>query len=141
MPFFYEVLSFILRSMKSYWLALFLFPLAGLAQQDSEEIVFLRVEDPPKFVGGQEALSHFIKQHLTYPEEARKEQIAGKVQVQFIVEKDGTITHLEVSWSLGKGCDEEALRIMKLMPKWKPGRQSGRSVRVKFTMPIVFALE
>lgn len=127
--------------MKWYWLVLFLFPLTSLAQQVIEENVFLRVEDPPKFVGGQEALSHFIKQHLTYPEEARKVQVSGKVELQFIVEKDGTITHVEVSWSLGKGCDEEALRVMKLMPKWKPGKQSGRAVRVRFTMPIVFALE
>lgn len=127
--------------MKWYWLALFLFPLTSLAQQVIEETVFLRVEDPPKFVGGQEALSHFIKQHLTYPEEARKVQVSGKVEVQFIVEKDGTMTHVEVSWSLGKGCNEEALRVMKLMPKWKPGKQSGRAVRVRFTMPIVFALE
>lgn len=113
----------------------------GLAQQISEEIMFLRVEDPPKFIGEQEALLHFIKQHLQYPGEARKAQIAGKVEVQFIVEKDGTITNIEVVWALGKGCDEEALRVMKLMPKWKPGKQSGRAVRVRFTMPIVFALE
>jgi len=127
--------------MKFYWLALFLLPLGGLAQQMIEETVFLRVEDPPKFIGGKEVLFHFIKQHLKYPEEARKAQVSGKVELQFIIEKDGTVSNAEVIWALGRGCDEEALRVMKLMPKWKPGRQSGRAVRVKFTMPIMFALE
>ena len=127
--------------MNWYWLVLFLFPFVSIAQQDIQEMVFLRVEDPPKFVGGEDSLRNFIKRHLKYPEEARKEQISGKVELQFIVEKDGTITNEEVIWALGKGCDEEALRVMKLMPKWKPGKQSGRAVRVKFIMPIVFALE
>jgi protein TonB len=127
--------------MNWYWLVLFLFPFVSIAQQDIQEMVFLRVEDPPKFVGGEDSLRNFIKRHLKYPEEARKEQISGKVELQFIVEKDGTITNAEVIWALIHGCDEEALRVMKLMPKWKPGKQSGRAVRVKFIMPIVFALE
>jgi protein TonB len=127
--------------MKWHWLALFLLSFTSLAQQISHEIVFLRVEDPPQFIGGQDSLLNFLKQNLQYPEEARKAQVVGKVELQFIVEKDGTVSNVEVVWALGKGCDEEALRVMKLMPKWKPGKQSGRAVRVKFNMPIVFALE
>lgn len=127
--------------MKTLRFLLILLPSIGWAQQASEEPIFQMVEQNPSFVGGHDALIQFIKQHLQYPELAKKEAIKGKVLVSFVVEKDGAITNAKVSWALGFGCDEEALRVMQLMPKWKPGKQSGKAVRVKYNLPIQFSLE
>jgi protein TonB len=123
------------------WYLLMLLPLAGWAQQTEKEIVFTVVEEPPQFMGGQDSLNRFIKYHLKYPAAARKTQIKGVVHLKFIVEADGHITNTEIIRGLGFGCDEEALRVVNKFPKWKPGRQSGKNLRVQYFLPIRFAVE
>jgi protein TonB len=103
--------------------------------------IFERVEVQPEFVGGMEAFRSFLVKNLRYPNAAQSSNVQGKVYLNFTVETDGSLSNITVLRGIGFGCDEEALRVMKLMPKWKPGKQSGRAVRVKFNMPIVFALE
>lgn len=103
--------------------------------------VFERVEIEPEFVGGIDAFRTFLVKNLRYPNAAQRSNVQGKIYLHFIVEPDGMLSNIEVLRGIGFGCDEEAVRVMKLMPKWKPGKQSGRAVRVKFNMPIVFALE
>ena len=95
----------------------------------------------PEFVGGMDAFRTFLIKNLRYPNAAQSSNVQGKVYLNFTVETDGSLSNITVLRGIGFGCDEEALRVMKLMPKWKPGKQSGRAVRVKFNMPIVFALE
>ena len=106
-----------------------------------EPEVFERVEIQPEFAGGMEAFRNFLIKNLKYPNAAQKSNIQGKVYLNFTVEADGSLSNITVLRGIGFGCDEEALRVMKLMPKWKPGKQSGRAVRVKFNMPIMFTLE
>jgi len=102
--------------------------------------VFVVVEDPPQFPGGDEARMKYMQQSIKYPEEARKKGVQGTVYVTYIVEPDGTITNAKVLRGIGGGCDEEALRVIREMPQWVPGKQRGESVRVQFNMPIKFAL-
>ncbi|RDB03715.1 energy transducer TonB [Runella aurantiaca] len=103
--------------------------------------IFEKVEIDPQFAGGNEGLRTFLMKNLHYPSPAQRSNIQGRVYLTFTVEPDGSLSNINVIRGIGFGCDEEAIRVMKLMPKWKPGKQSGRAVRVKFTMPIVFALE
>ena len=105
-----------------------------------EEKIFTFVEEYPEFPGGDKALREFILNNLNYPEIARKTGITGTVYVQFVVEKDGSISDVKVVRGIGGGCDEEAVRVVKSMPRWKPGKQRGQPVRVYFTLPIEFKL-
>lgn len=89
----------------------------------------------------EEKLSDFISKNLIYPTEAKSKKCEGTVYVKFIVEKDGTITNAEILRSIGHGCDEEALRLIKTMPKWSPGKQRGTPVRVSSMQPIKFSLK
>lgn len=108
-----------------------------IAQQ--EEMVFSVVETPPVFIGGNDALKRFIIKHMIWPKEALENKILGTVSANFIVEKDGTITQPAIdSPRLCNGCDEEVLRLLSIMPKWKPGEQSRRKVRVRYQIPISF---
>ena len=102
---------------------------------------FLFVEQQPEFPGGMEALAKFLQKSLQYPGQAARSNISGRVFVSFIVGTDGTLTDVQVPRGIGFGCDEEAIRVVKAMPRWKPGKQSGRAVRVRYNLPIVFALE
>jgi protein TonB len=104
------------------------------------EDVFTVVEQMPEFPGGQDAFNKFLNENLIYPKKAKKNGIEGKVWVSFIVDKDGTIRNVELIKGIGFGCDEEVVRVVKLMPKWKPGTQSGKPVIVKFRFPINFTL-
>ncbi|MET3125025.1 protein TonB [Arcicella rosea] len=106
-----------------------------------EEKTFLSVETMPEFAGGNAALAKFLQKNLRYPRNASEVGIGGKVYVQFVVGKDGNISSIDILKGLGFGCDEEAQRVIKLMPRWNPGKQSGRNVSVKFTLPIVFQLD
>lgn len=105
------------------------------------EMPFTTVEMMPEFVGGTGELYKWLGNNLRYPSAAINASVEGRVFVKFIVEKDGTISKLEVLKGIGFGCDEEALRTLQKMPKWNPGKQNGRAVRVYFTMPIVFKLQ
>ncbi len=102
---------------------------------------FLTVEMKPSFVGGDKEMYKFLSQNLKYPSAAQRANIQGKVFLKFIVEKDGSITGVETMKGIGFGCDEEAARVVKLMPKWIAGKQNGRNVRVFFTIPVFFKLD
>ena len=102
--------------------------------------VHITVEQNPEFAGGMNALLKFLQKNLRYPTPAVNANVMGKVYMQFVVGQDGNISKVDVLKGIGFGCDEEAQRVVKLMPKWSPGRQSGRAVAVKFTLPISFQL-
>jgi protein TonB len=95
----------------------------------------------PEFPGGKEALFAYIGKNLKYPEQAVEEGIEGVVYVTFVVEVDGSIAGVKVLRGIGGGCDEEALRVVRGMPNWKPGMQAGKPVRVKYNLPIRFKLQ
>lgn len=103
-------------------------------------IVFTAVERSPEFKGGIEAFYQFLQQNLRYPAEMRKNNIQGKVFITFIVEEDGSLSNFRVLRDVGYGSAEETERVFRLSPKWNPGLQNGRSVRVQFTMPVSFTL-
>lgn len=103
--------------------------------------IFTAVEQQPEFPGGPRAFGSFIQKNLKYPLAAERANVGGKVYVQFIVNTDGTIEDVKVLKSVGFGCDEEAIRIIKSVPRWAPGKQSGRPVRSRFTQPITFVLD
>ena len=94
----------------------------------------------PEFLGGDEKLFEYLANNITYPKEAKEKGIQGKVYVQFIVEKDGSISDVKVIKGIGDGCDKEALRAINEMPRWKPGTQKGKPVRVRYNLPINYVL-
>jgi protein TonB len=102
--------------------------------------IFTAVEMEPSFPGGIEMFYKFLQYNIRYPAKAFEDKMQGKVFVSFTVEKDGSLNNIKVVRALGGGCDEEAVRVMELSPKWKPGVQNGRPVRVQYTMPISFSL-
>ena len=110
----------------------------ALAQQE-KALNFLSVETPPSYPGGMANFYKLIINHLNYPAAAKKNNIEGMVLVSFTIEKDGTLDEIEVQRSLGYCTDEEAVRVLKLSEKWKPGIQKGQAVRVKYNLPIKFA--
>ena len=94
----------------------------------------------PRFPGGDESRLYYIRKNTKYPEAALKGIVQGVVMVVFIVETDGTLSHIEISKGIGGGCDEEALRVIRSMPRWEPAKRAGRPVRVMLRVPIVFRL-
>lgn len=106
-----------------------------------EEKPLTSVEEMPQFPGGEDELIRFISDNLRYPAVAAEMGIEGRVIIRFVVSKDGTVGSVEVIRSLDPSCDKEAARVVKMMPKWIPGRQNGRSVPVYYTIPIVFRLQ
>jgi len=110
-------------------------------EKEVEEVeIFTVVEESPGFPGGDEARIKFLQNNIKYPQMARESNIQGTVYVTFVVEKDGRVTDVRVLRGIGGGCDEEAIRVIKAMPKWNPGKQRGKPVRVQFNMPIKFSL-
>lgn len=107
----------------------------------AEEQVFQVVEQQPEFPGGAGALMSYLGKNIKYPAAASRANVSGKVFLTFVVNTDGSIQNVDVLKGLGFGCDEEARRVIQGMPKWKPGKQSGRSVRVKYNLPVSFVLE
>ena len=105
-----------------------------------EDMAFMVVEEMPEFEGGTEALLMFLRDNITYPERCKEEEIQGRVIVTFVVNKDGSIVEPEVVKSVDPDLDAEALRIVSMMPAWKPGKQAGKEVRVKYTIPVNFRL-
>jgi protein TonB len=103
--------------------------------------IFTVVEEQPGYPGGEEARIGFLQQNIKYPEEAKELGIQGRVFVTFVVEVDGSISDVRVLRGIGGGCDEEAIRVVKAMPKWVPGKQRGVPVRVQFNLPIKFTLQ
>lgn len=106
-----------------------------------EAEIFTVVESMPKFPGGPGAMMKYLGQNIEYPQMARESGINGRVFVTFVVETDGRVTDIKVLRGIGGGCDEEAIRVVKNMPKWNPGKQRGKPVRVQFNLPIKFTLQ
>lgn len=117
-------------------------PVEAPEEEEEEEVIFVVVESMPEFPGGQQALFKYINENVKYPVIAQENGIQGRVICQFVVNKDGSIVDIEVVRSGGDpSLDKEAVRVVKSMPKWKPGKQRGKPVRVKFTVPINFKLQ
>jgi len=112
-----------------------------LVGESKEEKIFTIVEIKPSYPGGFEALSKYLSKNLRYPASAQKVNAQGRVYLTFVVNSLGEISKVEVLKGIGFGCDEEATRVVQGMPKWTPGKQGGRNVSVKFTLPISFALQ
>ncbi|MBW6497139.1 MAG: TonB family protein [Bacteroidales bacterium] len=103
--------------------------------------IFIAVEKMPEFPGGGRALIEYLSKNVKYPRLAQEAGIRGTVYVGFVVEPDGSISNLKVLRGIGGGCDEEAIRVFSTMPRWQPGMQSGRAVRVSFSASITFRLQ
>ncbi|MFT4738548.1 MAG: protein TonB [Cyclobacteriaceae bacterium] len=108
-------------------------------EEDIEE-VFTIVENQPEFPGGMPAFYKFVGGNMTYPAQARRMGIEGRVFVQFVVDRDGSVTEVKAVKGIGAGCDQEAERVLRMSPKFKPGKQRGRSVKVRMVLPIIFKL-
>ena len=117
-------------------------PVEAPEEEEEEEVVFVVVEKMPEFPGGQQALFKYLSENVKYPVIAQENGIQGRVICQFVVNKDGSIVEVEVVRSGGdSSLDKEAVRVIKSMPKWKPGQQRGKPVRVKYTVPVNFKLQ
>ena len=112
-------------------------PEASSAEEDILEVA----EVMPEFPGGYKALLEFISKNVRYPEEAMKNAWQGRVVLQFVIEKDGAVSNIKVLRSVNETLDNEAMRVIREMPKWTPGKDKGKEVRCKYTIPIVFALK
>ena len=110
-----------------------------LPEEHADEIFHI-VEEQPQPNGGMKAFYDYVGQNLKYPTRASRMGIEGRVFVEFIVEKDGSLTDIKVARGIGGGCDEEAVRVIESSPKWNPGKQRGRPVRVRMVIPIYFQL-
>ena len=105
----------------------------------SKQNVYDMVEQMPEFPGGMPAMIDFLQANLKYPEDAIKQNVGGRVLVMFVVEPDGSLSNVGVARKVFPSLDAEAIRVVKTMPKWKPGKEKGKPVRVNFTLPIVFS--
>ena len=110
------------------------------AQTKKNDMLFSVVEVMPQYPGGQIAMMKYIMENMKYPEQAMKKGIQGRVAVRFIVEKDGSISDVKPIHSVHTLLDKEAVRVVKSMPKWSPGKQNGKPVRVQLIVPIMFKL-
>jgi protein TonB len=109
-------------------------------EEEEIEQVFLIVEDQPEPTGGMGGFYEYLGKNIRYPEQARRMGVEGRVFVEFVVDKTGNLTEVRVVKGIGAGCDEEAVRVVKNSPNWKPGKQRGRPVKVKMTVPVFFKL-
>lgn len=111
-------------------------------EEDIQDVeVFMVVEEMPDFPGGIAKLGEYLAKSIKYPQMARESGIQGRVYINFIVEPDGHVSNVKVMRGIGGGCDEEAVRVVKAMPKWKPGKQRGKAVRVSYNLPVNFQLK
>ena len=113
--------------------------------EEDEEImeteIFTVVESMPEFPGGMGELMKFLAQNIKYPPLAKESGIQGRVFINFVVEPTGAISNVKILRGIGGGCDEEAVRVVESMPKWKPGKQRGKNVRVSYNLPVKFTLQ
>lgn len=126
---------------KIFILALMMLGFTAGAWAQNNGKVYEVVEVAPQFPGGTSALMSYLSSTVTYPKEAEKQDIEGRVIIQFIVEKDGSVSNANVIRGAHPLLDAEALRVINAMPKWEPGKQKGEAVRVKFNVPINFKLD
>jgi periplasmic protein TonB len=117
-------------------------PVKSEEEESAEEAqIFMVVESMPEYPGGEAALYAFLADNIKYPQMAKESGIQGRVFVTFVVERDGRVTDVRVLRGIGGGCDEEAIRVVQSMPKWTPGKQRGKSVRVQYNLPVKFTLQ
>jgi protein TonB len=109
-------------------------------EEVEEDVIQVAPEVEAEYPGGYGALMKFLSENIKYPQLAKEGGITGKVFITFVVEKDGSIGHVKVAREIGGGCGAEAVRVIKMMPKWSPGRQNGRPVRTSYTVPVSFSL-
>ena len=114
--------------------------MTSTAQTKKNDMVFDVVEVMPQYPGGPIAMLKYIMENIKYPEQAMKEGIQGRVAVRFIVEKDGSISDVKPILSVHPLLNKEAVRVVESMPKWTPGKQNGKPVRVRFNVPVMFKL-
>ena len=125
--------------MKKMFLIMFFMAFVSVsAFSQSDDEVYIMVEKRAEFPGGQSEMLKYIQDNRQYPDEAKENDVHGKVLVSFIVERDGTLSDVKVKRGIGSGCDEEAVRVITSMPKWKPGEQGGKAVRTSLTLPVTF---
>ncbi|GAP68410.1 TonB family C-terminal domain [Bacteroidales bacterium 6E] len=110
-------------------------------KEEEEAQVFFIVEEMPEFPGGEAALRRFIANAIKYPQIAQENGIQGRVYIQFVVDRDGSVTQASVARGVDPSLDKEALRVVNSLPKWKPGMQRGKPVKVSYTVPINFQLQ
>lgn len=110
-------------------------------EEEVTEEIFVVVEQQPEFPGGQAAMMKFLSDNIRYPVIAQENGIHGRVVCNFVVERDGSITDVQVLRGVDPSLDKEAIRVIQQMPRWTPGKQRGSPVRVRFTLPVVFRLQ
>lgn len=110
-------------------------------EEEVAEQIFNFVEQQPEYPGGMRAFFQYIGDKLKYPSLARRSGIEGKVIVQFVVDQQGNISEVKVLRGIGAGCDKEAVRVIKASPNWNPGKQRGKTVKVRMVLPITFKLK
>ena len=106
-----------------------------------EHEVYQIVDEMPEFPGGEEKLIEFVSKNVEYPQEAKEKGVQGRVFVGFVIEKDGSVGNVTLLRGIGHGCDVEAVRVVKMLPKWKPGKHNCEFVRVSYQIHILFKLE
>lgn len=116
-------------------------PVAPAPVEEVADEIFDVVEENPEFPGGADELQKYLGSSIKYPDIAAENGIQGRVIVQFVVEKDGSTTAITIARGVDPSLDKEAVRVVKEMPRWKPGKQRGKPVRTKFTLPVVFRLQ
>lgn len=116
-------------------------PVAAQVIEEDEQVIFQVVETMPSFPGGDAELFKYLSNNVKYPVIAQENGIQGRVICQFVVNKDGSIVDVDVVRSVDASLDKEAIRVIKSMPKWSPGKQRGKAVRVKYTVPVNFKLQ
>ncbi len=110
-------------------------------EEEASNEIFTVVEDMPQFPGGDAALLSYISKSVKYPAIAQENNIQGRVIISFVIERDGSVADATVVRGVDPALDKEALRVVNNMPKWKPGQQRGKPVRVKYTLPVTFRLQ
>ena len=106
----------------------------------TEQKIYDTVEQLPEYTGGMQAMIEFLQANMKYPEDAVNQKVEGRVMVQFVVETDGSVSDVHVAKSVFPSLDAEAIRVVQSMPKWTPGKDKGKVVRVQYTLPIVFRM-
>ncbi len=115
-------------------------PAMAAIEKEDTETIFTVVENPAEPEGGVQAFYKYVSENIHYPAQANRMGIEGKVFVEFVINKDGTLTDFVIVKGIGAGCDEEAVEVLKRAPKWKPGKQRGVPVRQRMVLPIIFKL-
>lgn len=115
-------------------------PVEEVVVEEDDNKIFTVVEQQPEFQGGYEAMMNFIKKNMRYPASARRMGVDGTVYVSFVVSKDGSISEVKTIRGISADCDKEAMRVVSMMPAWRPGKQNGKPVFVRFVLPIKFKL-